>query len=176
MIIVKRIFIILMLLVVPIVAALGYDLSSPSLDFSSADAKKIISIETETQPILVSYSIAGDIKKYIEVSANKNMRVTKTEPLILTIEAKNPTAYKEGSIMINTIYEELPEDMNDYSDDTVLIPIRLSSQVSSPEKLYITFSEPTKKESNGVALGADVIMPIAVMVVILFILKRKWKK
>ena len=165
-----------MLLIVPIVTALSYDLSNPSLDFSSADTKKIISLETETQPLLVSYTISGEIKKFIEISANKDMRITRTEPLILTIEAKNPTVYKEGSIMINTIYEELPKDINDYSDDTILIPVRLNSQINSPDKVYITLSEPTKEEANGVALGADMILPIAIMVMLLFILKKKWKK
>ena len=164
---------VLAIIAIATATALEYDLSYPSLDFKEVNQKLVI-IETETDPLLISYSLTGDIKKFIKVSPNQQ-RVSRSNPLILTMDATNPGKQLKGTIILDFLYETLPKTTADYSDNTIIIPITINSR-DSPNKLYINLKDAEPKESEAVSLGADIALPILIMLTLLIVFKRKWQK
>ena len=154
--------------------ALQAEISQDSIDFSQ-DNKKLIIIETETSPLLISYQLSSGLKNSISIQTKKDTIVTKTKPLILELHTQNPREQASGFIMINSFYQELPTEA-DTTDDTVIIPINLNSQEDSLNKLYIKLSEPEVSDSDVVELSSSIIVPIVILIILLLVFKKKWKK
>ena len=116
----------LLILVSCLASAIQYEPSSPSLEFKD-DEEKIIAIQTETEPLLISYSLSKSLSKFIDITTSGDPpKVSKDQSLILTVHAAKPAQKIEGHIIINSIYEKLP-DIEEFSDDTILITVIINS-------------------------------------------------
>ena len=166
--------IVTLLLFSSISIALESKLSHPSISFSKEE-KKIISLETETIPLLISYQLSSNLKNEITIMPEKSLRITKTNPLVLELSTRNLNQNIEGFLMINTLYEKLPEETTDSTDDTIIIPIEIGSQEESTTKMYISLTEPTEEQNDVVSLGTDLILPTVLLIIGLLIVKRKWQ-
>ena len=163
------------LLLSSISLALESKVTNPTISFSKEE-KKILILETETTPLLVSYQLSSNLKNEIEVTSSTELRITKTNPLVLELSANDLNQKQEGFLMINTLYEKLPEGARDNTDDTIIIPIEIGSQQESPSKIYVSLTEPTEKKSDVVSLGTDFILPTVLLIIGLLIVKRKWQQ
>jgi len=177
--VVKKIILTLLaiLILINIVSAVRYELSSERLVFNTKNPnEKLIVLQTDTEPLLISVKVSSSLKNILEISPNKDLRVTKDKPLVLKIKSKSPKPIK-GIITINSLYEKLPKNINYYGDDTITIPILIDNTLSSTNKLYIELTE--KKlpgESETVALGINIFLPVILFLIGLLVMKAKWQK
>lgn len=146
--------------------------------FDVEDTKEgIISIKTDTEPLLISVKKSAELDKFLEIIPSDNVRVTKDNPLVLRVLTTNPNTNIDGFIVLNFLYEKLPENINYYGDDTLRIPIKIDiNGADSLTKLEITISEQLLPGEEATPLGVGIILPIAVIIILLLIFKSKWKK
>lgn len=168
------------LLLVSSVLGVMFEIDKEELifDFNGELSKEgIVVLETDTEPLLVSITNSNSLKRLIGISSGNDLRVSKTEPLVLKLNLENPGKGVDGFLTINLLYETLPEEINYYGDDTIRIPIKIT-QGSDLDVTKVTVSL-TEKLPPGVEvtpLSTGVILPIIVLIALLLIFRKKWRR
>ena len=137
----------------------------------------IISITTDTDPLLVSITKSNNLNDFLDISPINNLRVTKKEPLVLELNAKTPQDELNGFITLNFLYEKLPKNINYYGDDTIKIPVKITRyDTESSTKIEIKLTEELLSNGKATSLDAGLILPIVVVLILLIFFRKKWKK
>ena len=173
----KSALVLFVLLASSIAFALDYEASDDSLKFNLNERnEKLLVIETETEPLLVSYKFSSSVSDLIEVDYESDLKVTKQNSLVLRINLnKNPINNINGYIIIDAAYEN-PPDKLDYSDNTLVLPIVIDNSDFPNEKVYVKFTEPEVVGGSEIPLATEPLLIIILLVLLLFMFKRKWLK
>jgi len=170
----------MVILLVHFVSAVKYVLSPEGLIFNFDTQRYqsgIISITTDTEPLLVSVKKSSNLKDSLAISSTNNLKVTKKESLILKLNAKIPQEELNGFITLNFLYEKLPENINYYGDDTIKIPVKITRYApESSTKVEINLTEFSLSGEKATPLNAGLVLPIVVIIILLVFFRRKWKK
>ena len=134
---------IMLILTASFVLAVRSVLSPSELIFNTQEQhlSGVISIETDTEPLLLSVSPSSDLKNLIDIEPKNNLRVSKNDPLTLKLSIINPQKEVNGLITINLLYEKLPKNSNYYGDDTARIPIKITPNEKTISKISLKFTE-----------------------------------
>ncbi len=135
----------------------------------------IISVETETEPLLISVKKSDGIGPFLDIRPEGDLRITKKEPVVLYLTVKNPPADIYGFITINLLYEKLPQNVNYYGDDTIRIPINLLHEETEPlTKLSVKLTEELLPGEKTTPLDVGVFLPVVLLIALLFVFRSRW--
>ena len=161
------------------VYSVRYEVNGNDLRFGFGDEQLkegIIVFETDTEPLLVSIEKSFAIRNFVDVISVNDLRVSKDEPLVVRLNARYPGRDVSGYLNINLLYEKLPEEINYYGDDTIRVPVALTSDGESVAKMNVKLTEELLPGEETTPLDVGVLLPIVVIVLLLFLFKRKWSK